>query len=162
MFFDEEMLLDLRLNIMDKYVEKFVITEATYMHSGKPKKLVFNINNFKKFKDKIIYNVIDEHPNNIDTINESDNADTKGSKLINNSVKRENYQREMAIKSIDKASNDDIILINDIDEIPNLNKINFSNINKKIIIFKQKTKNILYGGQILFFLERNIMISISC
>ena len=40
MFFDEEMLLDLRLNIMDKYVDKFVITEATYMHSGKPKKLL--------------------------------------------------------------------------------------------------------------------------
>ena len=35
MFFDEEMLLDLRLNIMNKYVDKFVITEATYMHSGK-------------------------------------------------------------------------------------------------------------------------------
>ena len=41
MFFDEEMLLDLRLNIMNKYVDKFVITEATYIHSGKPKKLTF-------------------------------------------------------------------------------------------------------------------------
>ncbi len=37
-FFDEEMLLDLRLNIMDKYVDKFVITESTYMHNGKSKK----------------------------------------------------------------------------------------------------------------------------
>ena len=60
MFFDEEMLLDLRLNIMDKYVDKFVITEATYMHSGKPKKLIFDINKFSKFKDKIIYIVVDE------------------------------------------------------------------------------------------------------
>ena len=64
MFFDEEMLLDLRLNIMDKYVDKFVITEATYMHSGKAKKLVFDINKFKKFKDKIIYNVLNEEPKN--------------------------------------------------------------------------------------------------
>ena len=40
-FFDEEMLLDLRLNIMNKYVDKFVITEATYMHNGKSKKLIF-------------------------------------------------------------------------------------------------------------------------
>ena len=40
MFFDEEMMLDLRLNILDKYVDQFVITEATYMHSGKPKKLL--------------------------------------------------------------------------------------------------------------------------
>jgi len=41
-FFDEEMLLDLRLNVMDKYVDKFVITEATYMHNGKSKKLNFD------------------------------------------------------------------------------------------------------------------------
>ena len=53
MFFDEEMLLDLRLNIMDKYVDKFVITEPTYMHSGKPKKLLFDINKFIRFKEKI-------------------------------------------------------------------------------------------------------------
>ena len=46
MFFDEEMLLDLRLNIMDRYVDKFVITEASYMHSGKPKKLMFDINKY--------------------------------------------------------------------------------------------------------------------
>ena len=58
-FFDEEMLLDLRLNIMNKYVDKFVITEATYMHNGKPKKLIFNIEKFSKFKDKIIYIVVD-------------------------------------------------------------------------------------------------------
>ena len=59
MFFDEEMLLDLRLNIMDKYVDKFVITEATYMHSGKPKKLIFDINKFSKFKHKIKFIVAD-------------------------------------------------------------------------------------------------------
>ena len=46
MFFDEEMLLDLRLNIMNRYVDKFVITEATYMHSGKPKKPIFDIKKF--------------------------------------------------------------------------------------------------------------------
>ena len=69
MFFDEEMLLDLRLNIMNKYVDKFIITEATYMHSGKPKKLGFDINKFSKFKDKIIYHVVDKFPQNIETIN---------------------------------------------------------------------------------------------
>jgi len=50
MFFDEEMLLDLRLNIMDKYVDKFVIAEATYTHSGSAKKLIFDIKKFSKFK----------------------------------------------------------------------------------------------------------------
>ena len=62
MFFDEEMLLDLRLNILDKYVDKFVITEATYTHNGEPKKLNFNINKFSKFKDKIEYIVVEEQP----------------------------------------------------------------------------------------------------
>ena len=51
-FLDEEMLLDLRLNVMDKYVHKFVITEATYTHNGKPKKLIFDINKFSKFEKK--------------------------------------------------------------------------------------------------------------
>ena len=138
MFFDEEMLLDLRLNIMDKYVDKFVITEATYTHSGRSKKLIFDINKFSKFKDKIIYNVVDKQPTNIEEINNSDDIISKDRKLIHNSIKRENYQRDMANKFLKDAQSEDIIIINDIDEIPNLEKINFNNINNKIIIFKQK------------------------
>ena len=148
MFFDEEMLLDLRLNIMDKYIDKFIITEATYMHSGKTKKLIFDINKFSKFKDKIIYNVVDTQPVNLEIVNKNDSNVIKGSKLINNSIKRENHQREMAKNSLDEVGEEDVILINDIDEIPNLNEINFNNINKKLIIFKQKTYcykfNLLY------------------
>ena len=55
MYFDEDLLLDLRLNSLDQFVKKFVITEATYTHNGTPKKLNFDIKKFKKFKDKIIY-----------------------------------------------------------------------------------------------------------
>ena len=150
MFFDEELVLDLRLNIMDKYVDKFVITEASYMHSGRPKKLVFDINKFSKFKDKIIYNVVDKQPSNILPVNENDDYDTKGEKLIINSNKREHYQRDMAQKSLNEAEPDDLILVNDVDEIPNLENIDFKKINKKIIIFKQKVFfykfNLLYEG----------------
>ena len=140
MFFDEEMMLDLRLNILDKYVDKFVITEATYMHSGKPKKLLFDIGKFSKFKDKIIYNVVDKEPHDIETIYEKDHdeKDTRGQKLANNSNKREHLQREMAQESLRNADPEDIIFINDIDEIPNLKGINFNTINKKLIFFKQK------------------------
>ena len=53
MFFDEEMLLDLRLNILDKFVDQFVIVESSYTHSGKEKKLIFDINKYSKFKEKI-------------------------------------------------------------------------------------------------------------
>ena len=50
MYFDEDLLLDLRLNILNKYVSKFVITESTFLHSGKEKKLNFDIKNFSKFQ----------------------------------------------------------------------------------------------------------------
>ena len=62
MYFDEDLLLDLRLNILNKYVKKFIITEATYTHNGNKKKLNFDINRFSKFKDKIKYIVVDEEP----------------------------------------------------------------------------------------------------
>ena len=150
MFFDEELLLDLRLNILDKYVDKFIVTEATYMHSGKSKKLNFDINKFSKFKEKIIYNVIDKQPSNLVSINKEDDKETAGKKLINNSSKREHYQRDMALKSLGEADPNDIILINDVDEIPNLENVDFMNVNKNLIIFKQKMFyykfNLLYEG----------------
>ena len=138
-FFDEEMLLDLRLNIMDKYVDKFIITEATYMHNGKPKKLNFDIKKFSKFKDKIIYIIVDQEPPDLHKIYEKDNdkVDTKGQKLILNGYKRDNYQRQMANNFLKKINDDDWILINDIDEIPNLTNLDFNKIKKKLVFFKQ-------------------------
>ena len=118
------------------------------MHSGKPKKLMFDINKFSKFKDKIIYNVIDVEPKNIEEVNDEDSADTRGNKLINNSIKRENYQREQAKNILKMADDDDIVLINDIDEIPNLSNINFDKIKKKLIIFKKK--NYYYKFNLLY------------
>ena len=139
-FFDEEMLLDLRLNIMDKYIDKFVITEATYMHNGKPKKLNFDINKYSKFKDKIIYIVVDTPPPDLFEIKESDKnkEDTRGQKLVLNGYKRDNYQRQMAAGHLKNINDDDWIIINDIDEIPNLENINLNEINNKIVIFKQQ------------------------
>jgi len=138
MFFDEEMLLDLRLNIMDKYVDKFVITEATYMHSGKPKKLIFDINKYSKFKDKIIYIVVDNSPNDILKIHENDGIDIKESKKTQNASKRELYQIGKTQEGLIHANPDDIIIVSDVDEIPNLEKIDFNKANSKLIFFKQK------------------------
>jgi len=138
MFFDEEMLLDLRLNILDKYVDKFVITEAIYTHSGNPKTLIFDINKFSKFKDKIIYIVVDKPPPDLININKSDNSNEKQSKMTLNAKKREVYQINKARDGIADANLDDIIIISDLDEIPNLEKIDFRIINQKLIFFKQK------------------------
>ena len=137
-FFDEEMLLDLRLNIMNKYVDKFVITEATYMHNGKPKKLIFNIEKFSKFKDKIIYIVVDKPPPDLLKVEDGDTSENKESKIILNGYKRDNYQRQMAQQVLNDIDPEDWIIINDIDEIPNLKNIDFSQVKNKLIIFKQK------------------------
>ena len=137
-FFDEEMLLDLRLNILNKYVDKFIITEATYMHNGKSKKLIFDIEKFSKFKDKIIYIVVDKPPPNLLKVEDEDTPKNKESKLILNGYKRDNYQRQMAQKALSDIDPEDWIIINDIDEIPNLKNIDFDKIKKKLIIFKQQ------------------------
>ena len=67
MYFDEDMLLDIRLNILNGSVNRFVIAEATKTHSGKEKKLNFDIKKFPKFKDKIKYLIIDDIPADVKT-----------------------------------------------------------------------------------------------
>ncbi len=58
MYFDEDIVLDLRFNYLNQFVDQFVIVESRFTHSGKRKDLKFNIENFKEFKDKIKYLVI--------------------------------------------------------------------------------------------------------
>ena len=124
MYFDEDLLLDLRLNTLNKFVKKFVITEATYTHNGSRKKLNFDIEKFKKFKDKIIYIVVDKQPENILQILDNDDKDKKGEKLILNGMARDYFQRENLARGIKEAVDNDLILISDLDEIPNLNELN--------------------------------------
>jgi len=138
MYFDEDLLLDLRLNSLDKFVKKFVITEATYTHNGTKKKLNFDISKFKKFKDKIIYIVVDKQPNNILNLLESDSKARRGEKLILNGMARDYFQRENLMKGIKQSDSNDLILISDLDEIPDLNKLDFSKIDNNILIFEQK------------------------
>ena len=138
MYFDEDLLLDIRLNVLDKYVKKFVITEATYTHNGNKKKLKFDIKKFQKFKDKIVYIVVDKQPENILEISERDTKIKKGDKLILNGMARDYHQRQNLKKGLNNLSSEDLILISDLDEIPNLNNLNFANIKNNIIIFEQK------------------------
>ena len=138
MFSDELMLLELRLKILDKFVNKFIITEAKYLHNGDSKKLNFDINKFKDFKNKIEYIVVSEQPPNILSTKISDTDKILNEKKIFNSLLRENYQRESLARGLYFADKDDFIIIGDLDEIPNLNNINFKDIDNEILIFKQK------------------------
>ncbi len=134
MYFDEDMLLEIRLNILDKYVKKFVIAEADYTHNGESKKLRFNIKNFSKFKDKIIYLPLTEKPNNLkDPVNE--NLEKKNAAILENAVLRENFQRNYLQSEVNKFHDEDLIMISDLDEIPNLENFKYK---KKITIFKQR------------------------
>ena len=150
MYFDEDLLLEIRLNTLDKFVKKFVITEATYTHNGDKKKLRFDIKKFSKFKDKIIYLVVDEQPKNILELMENDTSEKKGEKLILNGLARDYFQRENLANGLVDAADDDLVLISDLDEIPDLDKLNFSSIKNNIIIFEQKIfyykLNLIYDG----------------
>ena len=138
MYFDEDMLLDLRLNILNSYVKRFIITEATYTHSGTKKKLNFDLSKFNKFKDKIEYIVVDTPPPDILPIDQNDTKEKRGEKLILNGYARDNYQRNSLNRGLKNIDDEDIIIISDLDEIPNLQGVNFKNIKEKINIFKQK------------------------
>jgi len=135
---DEDFLLDLRLNILDKYVDKFVVVESKYTHSGKIKNNNFKIQNFTKFKDKINYIYVENEPEDLKNIENSDNQDKTNQKKIFNSLLRDNFQRNKILDGIVTAKSDDLILISDLDEIPNLESINIKQINNKLIFFKQK------------------------
>ncbi len=138
MYFDEDLLLDLRLNYLDQYVKKFVITEATYTHNGTNKDLKFDINKFSKFKHKINYIVVDKQPENILKLEDGESKHKRGEKLILNGMARDYFQRENLYRGLHDISDEDIILISDLDEIPNLSFVEFSKINNNILIFEQK------------------------
>tara|TARA_B110001450_G_scaffold30265_1_gene26403 strand:- start:334 stop:1209 length:876 start_codon:yes stop_codon:yes gene_type:complete len=138
MFYDEELLLDARLNILNKYVDFFVIVESEYFHNGKKRQLKFNINKFRKFENKIIYIIHENEPSGVVKLDDKDNEDIKSYKLILNAHLRENDQRNHITEGLTNADNDDLILISDLDEIPNLDFINLSKIKNQIIMFEQE------------------------
>ena len=138
MYFDEDLLLDLRLHSLNKFIKKFVITEATYTHNGTKKKLNFDINKFGKFKDKITYIVVDKQPENIANLSANDSKEKKGEKLILNGMARDYFQRENLTRGLNNIHDDDLVLISDLDEIPNLKELNVSKIGNNIVIFEQK------------------------
>tara|TARA_B100001093_G_scaffold215945_1_gene207229 strand:+ start:687 stop:1556 length:870 start_codon:yes stop_codon:yes gene_type:complete len=137
MYFDEEIVLDIRLNMLNPVVDYFVIVESKFTHKGDKRNLKFDINKFTEFKDKIIYLIFDEEPGDIESLLDKDIEDEKTRKLILNAARRENSQRNFIMKGLENANNDDLILISDVDEIPNLEEINFENIKNQIILFKQ-------------------------
>ena len=134
MYFDEDLILDLRLNYLNKYVDHFVIVESEYSHNGVKREPRFDINKFKNFKDKIIYLLVSDKSKDFYEIkNEKDKV---GAGILN-AVIRENYQRNFIVNGLKEANDNDWIIISDLDEIPNLEQNDLRKSNNNIVFFKQ-------------------------
>ena len=135
-YFNEPMLFELRLNILNKYVDEFLVCEAKYTHAGEKKNLNFDINNFKHFKNKINYIIVENEPNDLENI---ENFDGKNNSLFRiNAQKRIFYQREKIFQEVKKKNKNDWIIYSDSDEIPNLELFNLKDC-KKNSTFQSKT-----------------------
>ena len=118
MYNNEDIVLEVRLNTLAKYVHKFVIVESCYDHQGKKKKLNFSLKKFKKFKEKINYIVLKKFPRGL------------------TNWERENYNRNYLNEGIKEANANDYIMISDLDEIPNIKNYEIFQ-KKKFTVFKQ-------------------------
>ena len=137
MFCDEDLLLDIRLNILDQHIDFFVIVESKYFHNGKERQLKFDIKKYKQFENKIIYIVHENEPAGIHKVNKEDDEGIKSYKLITNAHLRENDQRNHISQGLNNATDNDLILISDVDEIPNFESINLEKIKNQLIFFEQ-------------------------
>ena len=119
-FFNENLLTEIRFNILDKFVDYFVVCESYYDHRGNKKGYLFDLNKFKKFSHKIIYVQIDEFPENLGV------------------WKRQDYQRDFLKNGLKNTKPDDLIIYSDADEIINpLIVKNFINIENNVRICEQ-------------------------
>ena len=124
-YFNEDHIADLRFNILDEYVDFFVIVESTVNHQGQTRKLHFDKNKYKKFQNKIVYIEVDDTPDNIKK------PHTGGESLV------EQHQRNSIMKGLNKSQDNDLIILSDVDEIPDLNKLKVFD-KDKYAVFSQK------------------------
>ena len=124
-YFNEDHIADLRFNILDEYVDFFVVVESTVNHQGQTRKLHFDKNKYKKFLNKIVYIEVDDTPDNIKK------PHTGGESLV------EQHQRNSIMKGLNKSQDNDLIILSDVDEIPDLNKLKVFDKNK-YAVFSQK------------------------
>lgn len=124
MFFNELDVLEIRLNELNNYVDKFILVECTKTHTGKDKPLFFNENKkrYEKFLHKIIHIIVDDLP------------EYKG----NNSWELEHFHRNAISRGLMDAQKNDVVLISDVDEIPNPVQIKKYAHIKGLKIFQQK------------------------
>jgi len=119
-FFEEKRQMNLRFNILNDYVEKFIVCEGQYDHRGNKKKINFKADEFPQFKYKIKHVICKSFPKEL------------------NGWERQAYQRDFILQNIQEISDEDLIMFSDPDEIPNPLKLKNLKLKKKYGIFLQK------------------------
>ena len=137
-FYNENLILEARFNILDEYVDKFIVVESAYSHSGEKKDFNFDISRFDKFKKKIIYLKIEKEPKDLIYNVKNGKKIEENTNIRPNAIKRIAHQRNFLNEGVIEASKDDLIFYSDNDEIPNLEIFDTLKIKNKIIIFNQK------------------------
>ena len=100
-YFEESLQFNLRINILNKYVDKFIVCESNFDHKGNYKGINFTQENFHDFKNKITHIIIkDKFPDILDP------------------WKTQAFQREYIFKGLKEALPEDYIMFSDPDEIP--------------------------------------------
>jgi beta-1,4-mannosyl-glycoprotein beta-1,4-N-acetylglucosaminyltransferase len=140
-FFNELDMLEIRLNILDPYVDYFILCEANLTHLGVPKESVYlaNKERFAKWNHKIIHHWTDDYPNDKDIY-----LKTMFSPNIGNGEHywvREFYLKESPRKSLTHLKDDDVVYISDVDEIWNY-KLDLDL--TKDVVYKPKQKPYLF------------------
>ena len=125
-YYNEDHMVDIRLNILNEYVDHFVICESTKTHQGKNKEINFDIKKFSKFKDKIKFIVADYK------------EEVKFEKHTGGESPIEQHQRNALIEGLKNACGEDLLILSDSDEIPDLTKLPKIDKKKKYIAFSQK------------------------
>lgn len=133
-FYNELDLLTYRFNLLNDVVDYFIIVESTHTFTGKEKKLFFNENKhlFENFANKIIHIIVDDLPYKYHDVNISSNNVWNNEFFQRNAISR-------GINCIKDLAESDLIIISDLDEIPDpqtLNKIKKSNITIHINILE--------------------------
>jgi beta-1,4-mannosyl-glycoprotein beta-1,4-N-acetylglucosaminyltransferase len=135
--------MNLRFNILNSYVDNFIVCEARFTHSGKSKDINFKKKDYPEFEHKITHLIIDKEP--IDII-KKDNLNSYDLRF--NSIARIRSQRNYLMKALKDYSTEDYIIYSDNDEIPNLEFFDFNKNKNKIILFKQE----------LFYYKFNLLL----
>jgi len=124
LFFNETELAQLRVKYLNEVVDYFVVVEANITHQGKKKEWNFEKileNNLKEFSKKIQYHKIDITLEKIKKEESWIIDDIKG----DDAWRIENFQRNYIKKACKEFSNEDILIISDVDELPSKQKLEF-------------------------------------